>query len=250
LTIQRLRLLALGLAVQAGLLIACGSGSGSSVNQGVIIETGSGSPAEMTSPDTTSSAATPSVPTDGSADQLKGFIFPIAGACLPSGDQLMPNAPRSYRNGIHEGVDLYQADNCTAISVGTPVQAAKAGRVIRADLSYIDITPADLQKHNANPNTDEALDAYRGRQVWVDHGGGIVTRYSHLSGVAPGITAGTQVAQGQTIAFVGESGTPESVSNPGHEYHLHFELRIGPSFLGQGKSPAEVRGFYRALFAP
>jgi murein DD-endopeptidase MepM/ murein hydrolase activator NlpD len=249
LTIHRLRLLALGLAVQAFLIIACGSGGGSPDNDSVVIEPGDGAPSEAATPDPSVPSQMTVVPSEGS-ELLRGFIFPIVGACLPSGDQLMPNAPREYRKGIHEGVDLYQVDNCTQIGVGTPVQAAKAGRVIRADLSYTDLTAADLQKHSANPTTDEALDSYRGRQVWVDHGNGIVTRYAHLSGISPGITVGSQVAQGQTIAFVGESGTPESVSNPGREYHLHFELRIGPSFLGQGKTPAEVRAYYRTLFAP
>src|SRR5262249_23519912 len=155
-------------------------------------------------------------------------IYPIVGGCLPKGDQLMPNAPRPYRNGIHEGVDFYQVDNCTAITRGTNVIAAKGGRVVRADLNYVDVTAAEVAAYEANPNTEEALDKFRGRQVWVDHGNGIVTRYCHLNGIAPGITVGTQVTQGQLIAFVGESGTPESVSNPGTELHLHFELRIGP----------------------
>jgi murein DD-endopeptidase MepM/ murein hydrolase activator NlpD len=190
----------------------------------------------------TSGPATPS-PVD-----LTGFAFPLAGACLPKGDQLMPNAPRPYRNGIHEGVDFYAVDNCTAITKGTPVLAAKAGRVIRADLDYHDLTAAELQRYEADPNTDEALDAFRGRQVWVDHGGGVVTRYAHLSGIAPGIQVGATVQQGQVVAYVGESGTPESVTDPGHEYHLHFEVRVGSGYLGQGLPPAEVRRLYRELF--
>ena len=188
-------------------------------------------------------------PSNGTGE-LHGFAYPIAGACLPKGDQLMPNAPRDYRLGVHEGIDLYEADSCVPITRGTPVLAMKAGRVIRADLAYQDPTPATLAAYLANPQTDEALDAFRGRQVWVDHGGGVVTRYVHLSGIAAGITQGMQVTQGQTIAYVGESGTPESVNQPGNEYHLHFEVRVGDTYLGKGLPIEEVRRLYQALFSP
>ena len=166
----------------------------------------------------------------------------------------MPNAPRSYRNGIHEGVDFYDSDSCTGITRGTQVLAAKAGTVIRADLDYKDITSADVARYQANPNSEAALDVFRGRQVWIDHGldaSGvrIVTRYCHLSAVAQGISVGTQVARGQVIAAVGESGTPESVTRPGSEYHLHFEIRTGDSFLGKALPPAQVRALYVAAFA-
>lgn len=184
------------------------------------------------------------------ATLLRGFIYPIQGGCLPRGDQLMPNAPREYRQGLHEGIDFYNVDNCTAIGLGAPVMAAKGGRVVRVDSSYRDMTPAELQATLANPTTADAVDRFRGRQVWIDHGNGIVTRYCHLSGIAQGLAVGQQVAAGQLIAFVGESGTPESITNPGHEYHLHFELRIGDSYLGAAKSPADVRAEYTRLFAP
>jgi murein DD-endopeptidase MepM/ murein hydrolase activator NlpD len=195
--------------------------------------------------------ATAVAPANGTSGELHGFVFPIAGGCLPQGDQLMPNAPRPYRNGIHEGMDLYAVDNCTAITSGTPVVAVKAGRIVRADLNYADPTRAEMDSYLANPNTEESLDKFRGRQVWVDHGGGIVTRYAHLSGIAPGITVGTNVVQGQLIAFVGESGTPESIVRPGSEYHLHFEVRLADgSYLGKGQPPANVRSLYQTFFSP
>jgi murein DD-endopeptidase MepM/ murein hydrolase activator NlpD len=187
------------------------------------------------------------VPTPSAAD-LRGFIYPIAGGCLPKGDQLMPNAPRPYRKGTHEGVDFYDADNCTKIARGTPVVAAKDGVVVRADLSYTDLTREQLKILDEQPDSPEALDLYRGRQVWVDHGNGVTTRYAHLSAIAPGIVKGTPVKAGQLIANVGESGTPESVTAPGSEYHLHFELRTNDSFLGSGLPPSEVRQLYRTLF--
>jgi murein DD-endopeptidase MepM/ murein hydrolase activator NlpD len=184
--------------------------------------------------------APPSAPT--------GFHIPIAGACLPKSNSLMPNAPREYRKGIHEGIDFYNSDSCTFVSKGTRVLAAKAGRVIRADLTYVDVTKKQVDAYLADPNTESSLDQFRGRQVWIDHGGGIVTRYCHLSGIVTGLKVGADVPAGQLIAYVGESGTPSSVTNPGHEYHLHFELRVGNTYLGKGKTPAEVRASYVAAF--
>ena len=186
---------------------------------------------------------------------FRGFTYPIKGGCLPKGDQLMPNAPRQYRGGVHEGIDLYSYDNCTPIGKGTAVLAAKGGTVIRADHTYHALTPAELTAANTriaegHANDFDVLDLFRGQQVWIDHGRGIVTRYAHLSDIAANILIGTKVAQGDLIAFVGDSGTPESISAPGVEEHLHFELRAGDDFLGKGLPPAEVRTIYERLFQP
>jgi murein DD-endopeptidase MepM/ murein hydrolase activator NlpD len=179
-----------------------------------------------------------------------GFSMPIAGGCLPKGNQLMPNAPRPYRKGTHEGIDFYNSDNCTRITKGTPVLAAKAGKIVRADLTYVDVTKKQVAAYLADPNTEASLDQFRGRQVWIDHGSGVVSRYCHLSGISPGVKVGMTVAAGDLVGFVGESGTPSSVTNPGHEFHLHFELRVGASYLGSGQTPARVRALYVAAFQP
>ena len=183
------------------------------------------------------------------------FIYPIKGACLPKTDVLMPNAPREYRGGVHEGIDFYDYDNCAKITKGTPIVAVKDGVVIRADHGYHPLTQAELDAADqritdGHPNDFDVLDLFRGRQVWVDHGKGIITRYAHTSAIPDNIEVGAKVAQGEVIAFVGDSGTPESISNPDTEEHVHFELRAGDSFLGQGLPPDEVRALYERLFAP
>ena len=187
------------------------------------------------------------------AQIFHNFVYPVAGGCLPQSDTLMPNAPREYRNGTTEGVDFYTYDNCVEVSAGDPVIAAKDGVVVRADLAYHDLTQEELDGANAriasgDPNAFDIIDLFRGRQVWIDHGDGIVTRYAHLGGIAPGIREGARVAQGQTVAFIGDSGTPESLSNPGTENHLHWELRVGDTYLGAGAPPDEVRSLYEGLF--
>ncbi len=182
-----------------------------------------------------------------------GFAYPIAGACMPAGDQLMPNAPRTYRNGFHEGLDFYPGLACAPIQRGTPILAAKDGTVVRADLAYQDITLALVQELDARTKAQGfsdpvTLDIYRGRQVWVDHGGGIVTRHCHMQIIDPAIKVGVAVKTGTVLGGVGESGTPEFITAPNTELHLHWELRVGESFLGSGLPPATVRALYQRVF--
>ncbi|MEG9225743.1 peptidoglycan DD-metalloendopeptidase family protein [Aeromicrobium sp. Sec7.5] len=85
----------------------------------------------------------------------------------------------------HDGIDF-------GAPCGSPVTAAAAGRV------------ASVSRAGGF-----------GLRVEIDHGGGRVTSYSHLSsaGVAPGAT----VAAGDTVARVGTTGTSTGC-------HLHFSV--------------------------
>ncbi len=184
------------------------------------------------------------------SDPLLGFTMPIAGACVSEYDGHWPAALRAYRNnGIHEGLDFYNAAACVTIDSGTPVLAAKAGAIIRADRAYVDVTPDDWARFEAASFEGEAiLDELRGRQVWIDHGQGIVTRYAHLSAIAAQIFEGVRVEAGAVIGFVGESGQRESYAAPGSDLHLHFEIRVGDGWLGQGLEPSSARALYLAAF--
>ena len=231
------RVLPLLIASAALFAAACGAVSGSS---------------STATPTTVPPTPTPETP---DLTIFRGFIYPIKGACLPDSDKLMPNAPREYRGGVHEGVDFYDYDNCTKIGKGTAIVAAKDGVVVRADHDYHALTQAELSAaekriSEGQANDPDILDLFRGRQVWIDHGKGIVTRYAHTSDVAASIHVGDTVKQGDVIAFVGDSGTPESITNPGTEEHPHFELRTGDTFLGKSLPPAEVRAIYQRLFTP
>lgn len=198
---------------------------------------------------------TPAVPTATVAQEVSRLAFPISGACLPESDALMPGAPREYRQGTHEGVDFYESDNCTSIGFDTEVLAVKAGTVVRADLAYQELTEETLAElyeriEGGEGDAEPVKDAFRGRQVWIDHGEGVVTRYAHLSGIADGIGIGVEVEQGALIGYVGDSGTPESVTAPGTEIHLHFEIRRGEAYLGEGLGADEVRRLYAQVFSP
>lgn len=186
---------------------------------------------------------------------VHGFQFPIQGACLPSDDDMIPNAPREYRYGIHEGMDFYNGGACALIERGTPVLAAKTGVVIRADHDYQEITPEEMEglltRATQQGYTDpETLDRLRGRQVWIDHGDTVVTRYAHLLAVDEAVQVGRAVGAGQVVGYVGNSGTPEGVTDPSLENHLHFEIRVASTYLGEGLSPSETRYLWGRAFSP
>ena len=195
-------------------------------------------------------SAQPLAESDDADNPLRGFIVPIRGACVTEFEGHLPAASRAYRNdGVHEGLDFYQWASCITISFATEIVAAKAGVIVRADLDYVDITPADwLRFEAANWQGERILDELRGRQVWIDHGRGIVTRYAHLSAIAAGIVQGAEVQQGQVIGYPGESGQQEVYANPGTDIHLHFEIRVGNGWLGQDTTPQAARLLYLRAF--
>lgn len=91
---------------------------------------------------------------------------------------------------LHEGMDL-------AAPTGTPIHASDGGKVIKANYW-----------------------SGHGLCVEIDHGNGVITRYSHCSAVF--VSIGDLVYQGQHIANVG---------NTGHSFgsHCHFEVRVNGS---------------------
>jgi len=155
------------------------------------------------------------------------FIVPLEGADVPEDPALMPGAPRDYRAGIHEGIDF-------PAPPGTAVLAAATGRVVRVDASFVDWTreQQEIALYEAltlGYTPAATLDRIRGRQVWIDHGNGVVTRYAHLSAVER-LSVGQLVEARTPIGAVGSSGYPQG--GP----HLHFELRVGEDYYGDGLS--------------
>ena len=214
-------------------------------------------PAQAEPAQTTVPAAAQAAP----APDLTGFTVPLAGQWRAQGDCSqpgalltaypghLPGADRDYRFGIHEGLDFYEWAACIPINAATQVLAAKAGSVIRADREYDEVTPAEWAAFDqAGWRGEPILDRLRGRQVWIDHGAGVVTRYAHLGAIHPDIAEGVQVSAGQVIGLVGESGQAVVWEAPGTDLHLHFEIRINDQYLGQGLPPAQARLLYLNAF--
>ena len=155
------------------------------------------------------------------------FITPVADVDVPDDPDLLPGAPRDYRAGVHEGIDF-------PAPMGAPVRAAAAGTIARIDASFVDwdseqLDAALTEALDLGYTPNATLDRIRGRQVWIDVGGGVVTRYAHLSAVEP-IAVGQRVEAGTIIGAVGSSGYPQG--GP----HLHFEVRVGDDYFGDGLS--------------
>ena len=115
----------------------------------------------------------------GGGTSASGFVWPLNGRLTS------PFGPRWGR--MHQGQDI-------AAPTGTPIKAAKAGKVIKAS----------------------GGGGY-GNLTLIDHGGGVVTAYAHQSRFAA--AEGAQVQAGQVIGFVGNTGNS---TGP----HLHFEVRV------------------------
>lgn len=159
----------------------------------------------------------------GISPVVRGLLLPIDGAEIATAPELLPNSPREYRAGWHEGID-FPADR------GTPVRAAAAGTIVRIDREFVEWDAAALNAAlaaavAAGYTPDETLDRIRGRQVWIEHGRRVVTRYAHLDAVAD-LYVNQRVERGQVIGAVGSTGF--EVGGP----HLHFEFRVGDDYLG------------------
>ena len=100
----------------------------------------------------------------------------------------------------HRGTDY-------AAKTGTPIKAAGDGKVIW-----------------------RGTKGGYGRTVIIQHGGNITTLYGHMSKYNSKVKKGSRVKQGQTIGYVGMSGT---ATGP----HLHYEFRVA----GVHKNPQTVK---------
>ncbi len=179
-------------------------------------------------------------------EQIDDFVVPVGGSNITISDFQLPGAPRHYRLGVHRGLDFYW-------QLGTKVVAAGDGVIIRADTDYVNPSPADLAAWYAESTREgytpeDVLDNYMGRQVWIEHEPGIVSRYAHLRSIEPGIEAGASISRGQPLGEVGNSGSPGSLESESADAHLHYELWLGDTYLGQYLRPVETRDWIEQLF--
>ncbi len=114
------------------------------------------------------------------------FTWPVPGYTYVSSNYGMRLHPILKQYRMHTGIDL-------PAPKGTKIVAADTGTVIYAG----------------------SMSAY-GNTVMIDHGGGVVSLYGHMSKIS--VSNGASVSRGEKIGEVGSTGW--STGN-----HLHFEVR-------------------------
>ena len=194
-------------------------------------------------------------PGPSAQDWPSGLVPPIDGATFSLSTTHLPGAPREYRNGIHQGFDFFDGVSGRPLAADEPIVAIADGEVVRIDHAFEDPAPELLQHWAESSNEpgflgEFALDQLRGRQVWLRHADGHISRYAHLSMVHPELQPGDQVEQGQPIGLMGNSGVPPTRNQPEPAPHLHFELWSpnGERHLGQDLSPLESHRMIADLF--
>lgn len=107
-----------------------------------------------------------------------------------------------YSPGSAYGWRMHPIYNEMRFHAGEDIGAPGGTPILAADSGTITIGPAG---------------SGYGNYVMVNHGGGRVTLYAHMSAFA--VSGGQSVSQGDVIGYVGTTGT--STGN-----HLHFEVRV------------------------
>ncbi|HEX5702474.1 MAG TPA: peptidoglycan DD-metalloendopeptidase family protein [Pyrinomonadaceae bacterium] len=122
--------------------------------------------------------------------QPSGLIIPVAGV---SSAQLLDTFTAARGDGrVHDAIDI-------AAAKGTPVLAVAAGKILR------------LFQSKAGGTTIYQLSD---DQKFIYY-------YAHLERYADGLYEGGFVIQGQTIAYVGDTGNAGAGN-----YHLHFSIAM------------------------
>ncbi len=137
----------------------------------------------------------------GVGEQRSGLARPVPGA-VSSNFGMRRHPILGYRR-LHAGMDF-------RASRGTPIVAVTDGRVVSAGRA-----------------------GGCGIAVKLDHGGGLQTRYCHMSRMA--VRRGASVGRGQVIGYVGSTGLS---TGP----HLHYEMYRN----GKAVNPAGVNFVTRA----
>jgi len=123
--------------------------------------------------------------------------------------------------------------------------------VIRADHHYIAPTIEEWQRRAATARTKSLTfmeQSFGGREIWIDHGRGVITVYNHLSRIAPAIVRGSKVSRGQIIGWAGNSGLAGEAKGTKDGIHLHFEIWIDGNYLGYGMPLPDIKKYLTWIF--
>lgn len=192
------------------------------------------------------------------AEALAESMHPVVDDTCPlvlANTSEIPNADRSYRSGVHAGIDFVCAQR------DQPAYAAMDGTVLMVVDGYVD--PQPFERSVALGNAAAAgltprwtLNMLYGNFVILGHeqpgpDSIAITIYAHLAAVDPAITPGSSVVGGQVLGVVGNLGTSaaanRTTTDSDRSLHLHWEIHIDDKFLGEGLGQQDTVELYRAL---
>ncbi len=130
---------------------------------------------------------------------------------------------------VHEGVDHVHDDASAAV---VPVLAAATGSV-----AYVRTGCPQSSTFGSNAALRECGSGW-GNHVVIEHVSGVFTRYAHLAPDGVQVEVGEEVAGGQPIAEMGNSGRSDV-------RHLHFELGTSA-----GLDPCATAQSFDAVYDP
>lgn len=179
--------------------------------------------------------------------------LPFDGAILTIRPRSFPGARRLYRFGVHRGLDIYGTE-APGLNMGSPTLAIADGIVVQANRAYVATTPSEfdalLSRARAEHRTPpDLMERFHGQQVRLDHGNQVESWYSHLGSIAPDLSVGQSITQGQTVGTVGGSGTSSEAYGTSAGVHLHLEIWVDGNYLGHGLSLYETMRLWQALFS-
>ncbi len=200
---------------------------------------------------------------DSSTTQLsarewpEALLTPIPGATFSLAEKHLPGAPGHNGSGSHQGFDFLNGSSGRPLASDEPIVAIADGIILRIDDandSHGDEELAFYAEISGEPGFvgEFALDRLLGRQVWIRHDTGHISRYAHLSEVHPRLKPGDAVQQGQPIGLIGNSGLMSMTDQLDPPSRLHFELwsSDGSAFLGQDQTPLEIHRQLARHFGP
>lgn len=165
---------------------------------------------------------------------------------------LLPNAERAYRGGVHQGIDFLCDEP------GHEAVAASDGRVVMAHDGFEDPSTADREAILAGAVSRGSTPPWTlamlyGSFVVIDHGqvdgvGHVATVYAHFDSIASGIREGVSVTAGQPLGEIGNSGTSFGSDRTREGIHLHWEILVDDVFLAAGLPAPDVTRVYSTLF--
>ncbi len=127
-------------------------------------------------------------------------IIPSVGSTTswgwPTNSGYTISSPFGYRiNPVTGARELHSGIDISGTGYGSPVYASNNGTI------------REIQSHWSY-----------GNYILIDHGNGYYSLYAHMSKFAAGLNVGSIVERGQTIGYIGMTGT---ATGP----HLHYEIR-------------------------